>query len=123
MSVETFDPGTVASGEVHITLSAAARTHIEAQINKVGERHIRLGVEESGCNGYKYRLDFIAEPEGDEQSFPGGADWNLYVRPKDLPFVDGTEVDLEVAGLNSALRFKNPNAASECGCGESFSVG
>ena len=123
MSVETFDPTARATGEVHIALSDAARGHIEAQIAKVGQRHIRLGVEESGCNGYKYTLDFITEPDPDEQAFTGGAQWQLYVRKKDLPFVDGTEVDLEVDGLNRSLKFKNPNAASECGCGESFSVG
>ncbi|MFK7915772.1 MAG: HesB/IscA family protein [Pseudomonadales bacterium] len=123
MSVETFDPAATASSAVKISLSDAASAHIESQIAKVGERHIRLGVEESGCNGYKYTLDFITQPDADEQAFKGGAHWQLYVRNKDLPFVDGTEVDLEVDGLNRALKFKNPNAASECGCGESFSVG
>lgn len=123
MSVETFDPAATAQGEVKLSLSDAARSHIESQIEKIGERHIRLGVEESGCNGYKYTLDFITEAGADEQAFKGGANWHLYVRHKDLPFVDGTDIDLEVDGLNRALKFKNPNAASECGCGESFSVG
>lgn len=126
MSVESFDPanaGATAPGDVQIELTDAARAHIESQIAKAGQRHIRLGVEESGCNGYKYTLDFISEPGSDEQAFSGGEHWQLFVRKRDLPFVDGTAVDLEVEGLNRALKFKNPNAASQCGCGESFSVG
>jgi len=46
----------------------------------------------------------------------------LYVSAEDLPIVSGTEVDFVTEGLNSALKFKNPNAESHCGCGESFSV-
>jgi hypothetical protein len=34
----------------------------------------------------------------------------------------GTEIDLVTEGLNSVLKFRNPNAAVECGCGESFAV-
>ena len=36
--------------------------------------------------------------------------------------VRGTEVDYVTEGLNSSLRFKNPNASTYCGCGESFAV-
>lgn len=39
-----------------------------------------------------------------------------------LPLVRGTEIDLVVEGLNSVLKFRNPNAQVECGCGESFGV-
>ena len=39
-----------------------------------------------------------------------------------LAFIDGTEVDFVKEGLNEAFRFRNPNVAGECGCGESFSV-
>lgn len=123
MSVESFDPTAAAKGPVQIALSDAAKDHINSQITKAGQRHIRLAVEESGCNGYKYQLEFIGEPGADDQVMGGAGDWHLYVRTSDLPFVDGTEVVLEVDGLNRSLRFKNPNAESHCGCGESFSVG
>ncbi|MGI9326506.1 MAG: HesB/IscA family protein [Pseudomonadales bacterium] len=123
MSVESFDPTTLSADEVEIKLSESAKTHIEAQIAKAGQQHIRLGVEESGCNGYKYRLDFIAEPSADDQPMGGAGNWHLYVRQADLPLVNGTEVIVEVEGLNRSLKFKNPNAESHCGCGESFSIG
>ncbi len=123
MSVESFDPTVLSAEQVQIVLTETAKAHIETQIAKAGERHIRLGVEESGCNGYKYQLDFITEPTDEDQVMGGAADWHLYVRRADLPFVNGTEIVVEVEGLNRTLKFKNPNAQSHCGCGESFSVG
>ncbi|MEO1582771.1 MAG: iron-sulfur cluster assembly protein IscA, partial [Pseudomonadota bacterium] len=38
------------------------------------------------------------------------------------PLLDGTQVDFVKDGLNEMFRFSNPNAAGECGCGESFNV-
>jgi iron-sulfur cluster assembly accessory protein len=46
----------------------------------------------------------------------------VYVDADDLPLVLGTQIDFAVEGLNATLKFKNPNADSYCGCGESFSV-
>ena len=114
MSTSTFDPAT-------ISITAAAQAHIAAQIVRSGHRHLRLGVTESGCNGFMYKLDFIDAPEKDDQRFDIG-DIEIYVSRQDLPMVLGTEVDYVVEGLNASLKFKNPHAASYCGCGESFSV-
>ncbi|MEM7000976.1 MAG: hypothetical protein AAF529_09320, partial [Pseudomonadota bacterium] len=41
----------------------------------------------------------------------------------DQGMILGTEIDMITEGLNSAMVFKNPNATSYCGCGESFAVG
>ncbi|MEM1435627.1 MAG: iron-sulfur cluster assembly accessory protein [Pseudomonadota bacterium] len=122
MSVESFDPDAVASGAVAIEVTSPASDHIETQIAQSGESHIRLAIEESGCNGYRYALHFISEPAPDDRPLAGRDGWQLFVREKDLPFVNGTRIELEVKGLNRALRFANPNADSHCGCGESFSV-
>ena len=46
----------------------------------------------------------------------------VVVDAESLPLVDGTELDFVKEGLNEAFRFHNPNAAGECGCGESFNV-
>ncbi len=115
MNVSNFDPRT-------ITVTEAAQAHLRAQIARSGGSFLRLGVKESGCNGYMYTLDFIDAPAATDQPCPVGDGVTLYVNADDLPLVRGTEVDFVTEGLNSSLKFKNPNAATYCGCGESFAV-
>ena len=115
MTVTTFDPN-------RISVTDPARAHIEAQIIQSGHKFLRLGVKESGCNGYMYILDYIDQPGASDHSFPVAESLDLYVSEADLPLVRGTEVDFVVDGLNTSLKFKNPNAESHCGCGESFSI-
>jgi len=46
----------------------------------------------------------------------------LVVDAVSLPFLDGSDVDFVKEGFNESFKFNNPNAASECGCGESFNL-
>lgn len=106
----------ISSGKpVHITPEAAK--HLAAQLK--GTAGVRLTVEHSGCSGLRHRVEPVAAPRGEDEVFRqhGVA---VFVDRKDLPFVQGTRIDLEQAGLARKLRFSNPNATSSCGCGESF---
>lgn len=115
MSVATFDP-------TQISVTSAAAAHISDQVTRSGRHHLRLGVKESGCNGYMYILEYVDAPGECDRAFRIAGDLSVYVSERELPLVQGTEVDLVTEGLNSSLRFKNPNATAHCGCGESFSV-
>ncbi len=106
-----------------ITITPAATGHIRNQLNLTGCRYLRLGLKESGCNGYMYMLDFLEAPEADDLQFSFSTDVEICVHEHDLPMVQGTQIDMLTEGLNTALIFKNPNATSYCGCGESFAVG
>lgn len=112
---KSFDPTSIA-------VTDAARAHIATQIGRSGHRYLRLGVKESGCNGFMYTLDYIDGPDPEDRQFSFG-DIDIFVSRKDEPLVLGTEIDLTVDGLNASLKFKNPRAESYCGCGESFSIG
>jgi iron-sulfur cluster assembly protein len=46
----------------------------------------------------------------------------IYVDADSLALVDGTEIDFAKQGLGETFLFNNPNAAAECGCGESFTT-
>ncbi len=46
----------------------------------------------------------------------------VFVDPKSLPYIDGTELDFAREGLNEGFKFYNPNVKNECGCGESFTI-
>ena len=120
MTVGEFDPAQ-ATAAFEVSVTDRAQRHILAQMRATGQSYLRLGVTESGCNGYMYTLDYTDEPGATDKAFDAG-DVTIYVAETDLPMVGGTEVDLVTEGLNSQLKFKNPNAESHCGCGESFSL-
>ena len=106
----------------HINVSASARAHIRAQVKQQNAKFLRLGVKESGCNGYMYTLDFLNEAAPDDIQVAVDNSINICIRQEDLSLVDGTEMDLVTEGLNSSLVFKNSRAQSYCGCGESFAM-
>ena len=110
------------SEQPNITITSAASQHIRNQLQQTQAQYLRLGVKESGCNGYMYMLDFLDDPQSDDECFDFGDGVRVCVREADLELVSGTEVDMITEGLNSALVFKNPRAVSYCGCGESFAV-
>ena len=108
---------------VNITITPAAAAHIKHQLELTQAQYLRLGVKESGCNGYMYMMDFLEAPAANDQCFDFGQGVRICVRDGDLAMVEGTEVDMITEGLNTAMVFKNPKATSYCGCGESFAVG
>ncbi len=107
----------------NISLSESANHHIRKQLDLTQAKYLRLGVKESGCNGYMYMLDFLEKPASNDIVHEFANDVAVCVSKTDLEMVSGTEVDMITEGLNSALVFKNPKATSYCGCGESFAVG
>ena len=68
-----------------------------------------------------YVLEFVDEAgDGDTTFDKDGV--KVFVDPKSMVYLDGTELDFVKEGLNEGFQFKNPNVANECGCGESFNV-
>ncbi|MHA7879073.1 MAG: HesB/IscA family protein [Saccharospirillum sp.] len=118
MSVESFDPAQAPA----VTMTAAAVEHARRQIQQAGAQGIRLAVKESGCSGYMYVVDFVAEPDTSDLSFSVADDVTLFVEQAALPIVRGTEIDFTQEGVNRVIKFRNPNVTAECGCGESFVV-
>ena len=111
------------SNSHNISISEVARVHIRHQLDLTQAKYLRLGVKQSGCNGYMYMLDYLEERQEDDFCISFADQVNVCVSPSDLSMVTGTEIDMITQGLNSALVFKNSNATSYCGCGESFALG
>lgn len=111
------------NSEQAIQISPAALAHIETQLKMTQAQYLRLGVKESGCNGFMYMLDYLESPGTADLTFEFGTGVKVCVDPADANMILGTELDMLTQGLNSALVFKNPKATSYCGCGESFAVG
>ncbi|MDE2043454.1 MAG: iron-sulfur cluster insertion protein ErpA [Alphaproteobacteria bacterium] len=105
---------------VELTASAAAR--VAAIATKQAKPAIlRLSVEGGGCSGftYKFGLADAAEPD-DMMTMRDGV--RLVVDPVSLDLLGGAAVDYVENSSGAAFRVTNPNAASGCGCGASFSV-
>ena len=106
-----------------LDITSLALDFIRNQIRDQQAQFIRLGIEESGCNGFMYTLDFTQSPDDEDLCIEVSNDLSIFVSPDKAELVHGTCIDLEIEGLNSNIVFKNPNAFSYCGCGESFSLG
>ena len=105
-----------------ITITERAAQHVSNFIAKRGKGiGLRLGVRTTGCSGMAYKLEFAdTEQEGDLSFESNGV--RVFVDPKSLPYLDGTELDFVREGLNEGFKFNNPNVKNTCGCGESFNV-
>lgn len=116
--VASFDP---VSETVSVT--PAAVEHFKRQIaaNKEASA-VRLSVKQSGCTGFMYVVDLVAESMGDDLHLPLAEGLDLLIDPISVPVVSGTQIDYVTEGVNRQLKFLNPNAKDYCGCGESFSV-
>ncbi len=82
---------------------------------------IRIGVKTSGCSGMAYTLEFVDEIQPDDQVFEQDG-VKVFIDPKSMVYLDGTQVDFAKEGLQEGFKFENPNAKESCGCGESFHV-
>lgn len=105
-----------------ITLTEAAARHIDRYITRRGKGiGLRLGVKTSGCSGLAYKLEYADDQLDTDVVFESHG-VRVFVDPKSLAYIDGTELDFVREGLNEGFKFRNPNVRGECGCGESFQV-
>jgi iron-sulfur cluster insertion protein len=105
---------------VELTESAAARVGAIAA-KQAKPAILRLSVEGGGCSGFQYKFG-LAETVEDDDSVAERDGVRLVVDPMSLDLVSGAAVDYVESLGGSAFKVTNPNAASGCGCGSSFSV-
>tara|TARA_B100001113_G_scaffold323936_1_gene295270 strand:- start:167 stop:502 length:336 start_codon:yes stop_codon:yes gene_type:complete len=100
----------------------------EEQIKKIlnsapdGQDALLVGVDKSGCSGYSYKLDFIYSKNAENYDLIKKNGVKVYIDPKAIMFLIGSQMDFQTDKLSSRFVFKNPNEKSTCGCGESFNI-
>lgn len=105
---------------IQMTANAARRVNeIAAKLGKAPL--LRLSVEGGGCSGFQYKFGMADSIESDDvtASIDGAT---LVVDTVSLDLVRGSAVDFVESLGGKAFQVTNPNAASGCGCGSSFSV-
>jgi iron-sulfur cluster assembly accessory protein len=108
------------SDPIQLTPSAAQR--VAAIAARQGKPAIlRLSVEGGGCSGFQYRFGLADTVESDDLTVERDG-VTLVVDSISLDLVRGSAVDYVENLGGAAFKVENPNAASGCGCGSSFSV-
>ncbi len=106
-----------------ITMTETAASRVKTFLDNRGKGiGLRLGVKTTGCSGMAYVLEFVDELNENEDEVFELSGVKIIIDKKSLVYLDGTELDYVKEGLNEGFEFNNPNAKSECGCGESFNV-
>ncbi|MBZ8119340.1 iron-sulfur cluster assembly accessory protein [Roseovarius sp. LXJ103] len=106
-------------GKQAVTMTDKAAAQISKLMTKNGHQGLRIGVKKGGCAGMEYTMDYVTEVDPlDEVVEQAGA--RVMIAPMAQMFLFGTEIDYEVALLESGFKFRNPNVTEACGCGESI---
>src|SRR5262245_60677441 len=106
-----------------IKLTASAARKVTALLTKQGRPSgvLRVAVVGGGCSGLQYKMDLQDAP-ATRDILVESAGVRVVVDPKSALYVTGSELDYIDALQDGGFKVKNPNAATTCSCGESFSA-
>tara|TARA_B100001123_G_C15098511_1_gene942577 strand:- start:56 stop:391 length:336 start_codon:yes stop_codon:yes gene_type:complete len=106
-----------------LTITTNAANQIKQIISNSKEKclGVKIDVDKTGCSGYAYKMDYAFDGiEGFDVVEDKGV--KIFIEPKAIMFLVGSEMDYKSDKLSSRFVFNNPNEKSTCGCGESFSI-
>ena len=115
-TAESFNP----SG-INLTARAIAKVRALVAEEENDALKLRVFITGGGCSGFQYGLTFDeAAAEDDTAIEEGGV--TVIVDPMSYQYLVGSEVDYTEGLEGSRFVVNNPNAATTCGCGASFSI-
>ena len=106
-----------------VKLTANAAKKVSTLLTKQGRANgvLRVAVVGGGCSGLQYKMDLQDGPASRDILVESGG-VRVVVDPKSALYVTGSELDYIEALQDGGFKVKNPNAATSCSCGESFSA-
>jgi iron-sulfur cluster assembly protein len=106
-----------------IRLSEAAATRLREIMENAEGRYagVRVGVANGGCAGMSYTMDY-ADAAGPLDEVVEDQGVRIFIEPKAILFLLGTEMDFVRDKLAARFVFNNPNQTAACGCGDSVSI-
>jgi len=108
----------------NIQLTPSAVQEIKSQLAKreTPNAYLRLGVRGSGCSGFTYAIQYEDTDPKERDIRLDIEDIKILIDPKSAAYLDGSTLDWKSSLMEQGFDFINPNVASQCGCGKSFSV-
>jgi len=105
-----------------VKLTSSAAQKVSSLLTKQGRPNgvLRVAVLGGGCSGLQYKMDLQDAP-ANRDILVESAGVRVVVDPKSALYVTGSELDY-LDALDGGFKVKNPNAATTCSCGESFSA-
>lgn len=106
-----------------IKVSANAARRVGSLLEKQGRPTgvLRVAVIGGGCSGLQYKMDLQDAP-ANRDILVESSGIRVVVDPKSALYVTGSELDFSDALQDGGFKVTNPNAATTCSCGESFSA-
>src|SRR3954469_10345541 len=106
-----------------VRLSEAAAARLQEIMQGADGKYlgVRVGVSNGGCAGMAYTMAYAEKQEQyDEVIEDRGV--KIFIDPKAIMFLIGTELDFVTEKLGARFTFNNPNQTAACGCGESVAI-
>jgi iron-sulfur cluster assembly protein len=121
-SKQTSSPNFRIGDERLVKLTVGAGQKVSTLLTKQGRPNgvLRVAVIGGGCSGLQYKMDLQDAPAS-RDILVESAGVRVVVDPKSALYVTGSELDY-LDSLDGGFKVKNPNAATSCSCGESFSA-
>lgn len=113
-----------ASSKSAISISDAAVEFAKKKLAVRGTPNaaVRLGIRGGGCSGFSYVIQFDDDPPRERDLVYEAGGVTFLVDKKSFVYLAGSLLDYEKTVMFQGFKFKNPNEASSCGCGHSFTV-
>src|SRR5689334_10795751 len=112
----------VGERRIQVSESAARRIAVLKQQEEAQDAFLRIAVSGGGCSGFQYGLSFDEQRNEDDFVFEQNG-VGVVIDEVSLGLLNGAEVDFVEDLMGASFQIRNPNAASSCGCGNSFSIG
>ena len=106
-----------------VTLTSQAIKKVGDMISEDGDPTLKLRIYISGggCSGFQYNFAFDDKAAEDDMVIEKDG-VTLLMDCTTFPYMVGATVDYKEGLEGARFIITNPNAASTCGCGSSFSV-
>lgn len=114
-------PERTSVGSISVSANAAKRIAILLDNEDNSNQALRVTVSGGGCSGFQYGFAFETARADDDLVIERDGVVVL-IDPVSAGYLDGSEIDYVEDLIGASFQVKNPNAASSCGCGTSFSL-